>query len=238
MENEKKNKIKSTNILPFVYLSQFPIHLLYKYCVFNTTSHHLQNLTCKTTNCINVSKSPGITELLPMPLCVECILLMGQLILHSVHSDQVRAFWKEAWKPLLISLTWGNMRVWRPGNHLSQRCLPVLHIRFDWAVITFTATSAAILHKCDLICDGVVSWRRYSFSMIFFFCQLFILVLQYEKCSYCLASDICFIQYCTSHTPQFLKHLLFFWCTSSGISWPRWSGGGIREHDDPAQLPH
>lgn len=31
-----------------------------------------------------------------MPLCVECILLMGQLALHAVHSDQVRALWKEA----------------------------------------------------------------------------------------------------------------------------------------------
>lgn len=146
--------------------------------------HSLLNMTCKITNCINISKSPSITEELLVPLCVECILLMGQQIPHSVHSYQVRASWKEPWKPLLISLTWGNMRIWRPGNHLSQRCLPVLHIRFDCVVITFMATSAAILHKCDLICDWVASWGRYSFCVIFFFFgQPFILVLQCEEYS-------------------------------------------------------
>lgn len=69
------------------------------------------------------------------------------------------------------------MRVWRPRNHLGQRCLPVLHIRFDCVVIAFAATSAAILNKCDLICFRVV--RRWRYSFFFFprfpFCQPFIL---------------------------------------------------------------
>lgn len=37
-----------------------------------------------------------------MPVSAECILLMAQRILLSVHSDQARASWKEARKPLLI----------------------------------------------------------------------------------------------------------------------------------------
>lgn len=137
---------------------------------------------------------------------------------------------ERGWKPLLIiSLTWSNMRVWRPGNHLSRRCLPVLHIRFDCVVITFIATSAAILHKCDLICVWVASWGKYTFCVSFFF---FWSALHFSLAVWGIYNVG------ISHIPQLLKCLLFFWCISSGISGPRWPSGGICEHNHPAQLAH
>lgn len=102
------------------------------------------------TGSMNHPQSPPIIELLPAPLHVECILLMGRLGRRPTRSDQARAWWREARKkkkrrekpPLLIPLRRGNVRGGRPGNRRGQRCRPALPIRFYWAVIAFTATPA------------------------------------------------------------------------------------------------
>lgn len=54
----------------------------------------------------------------------------------------------------------------------------MLDIRFDCVVITFMATSAAILHKCDLICCTL---KKIFLLCYFIFCQPFVLGLQCEE---------------------------------------------------------